>query len=254
MGRSVEARRTEACLQVCSNNRIGSIWTSHLSASRQRTENVSLGSYSGMYRSTHLDVLWRIVVRLSRAWTQTGGTTHQHESVSSAEQGNVPSASRNVTAVFAGINGAVCGHEIQLNVRHDQFAGYASGENTFYAGDGRQLAHELEAIASCASAFNVPALGSLCYSNPYWAAHPLLKPESAHTAQAALQWSGQRSIAQFVRSRLGHCHSLRPISVPCSSKGAPPPLAGLMSNFASLQRRAVCQAFREWPLIVLPRL
>ena len=187
---SAGGRTKESLFQIFSDNRIGSIWTSNVSVSRQRTENINLGSYAAMYRSTHLALLWRNVVQLSRDWTLTGGATHQHEAVTSTQQGNIPSTSRNVTGIFAGLNGSVAGNEIQLNVRHDQFGGYASTKNTFYAGYGRQLGDGFEAIASYSSAFNVPPLGYLYYNNPYWAANPLLKPESAHTVQAALQWSG----------------------------------------------------------------
>ena len=180
----------ESLFQVFSDNRIDSIWTSYVSLSRQRTENINLGSYPAIYHSTHLDVLWRNVVQISEDWTLTGGATYQHQSVTSAEQGNIPSASRNVFAIFAGLNGSFAGNEIQLNVRHDQFGGYASTKNTFYAGYGRQLGYGFKAIASYSSAFNVPPLGYLYYNNPYWAANPFLKPESAHSVQAALQWSG----------------------------------------------------------------
>lgn len=180
----------QSLLQIFSDNRIEQIWTSSLSVSRQRTENINLGSYPAMYRSTHLDALWRNVIHLSSHWTLTGGATHQHQSVTSTGQGNIPSTSRNVTAVFAGLNGSYAGNAIQLNARHDQFDGYASTKNTFYAGYGRQLGHGFEAIVSDSSAFNVPPLGYLYYQNPYWAPNPRLKPESAHTVQAALQWSG----------------------------------------------------------------
>ncbi len=189
-------RTKQSLLQIFSENRVGAIWTSHLSLSRQRTENINLGSYPAMYCSTHLDVLWRNVIRISKAWTLTGGATHQHQSVTSAGQGNIPSVSRNVTAVFVGLNGSFAGNEIQLNLRHDQFDGYVSTKNTFYVGYGRQLGLGFEAIASYSSAFNVPPLGYLYYSNPYWAANPLLKPESAHTVQAALQWSGGTNIVR----------------------------------------------------------
>ncbi|MGC8520878.1 MAG: TonB-dependent receptor domain-containing protein [Steroidobacteraceae bacterium] len=193
---SAGGRTKQSLLQIFSDNRIGAIWTSHLSLSRQRTDNVNLGSYPATYRSTHLDVLWRNVIRISKAWTLTGGATHQHQSVTSAGQGGIPSVSRNVTAIFAGVNGSFAGNEIQLNLRHDQFDGYASTKNTYYAGYGRQLGHGFEAIVSYSSAFNVPPLGYLYYSNPYWAANPLLKPESAHTVQTALQWSGRTNLVR----------------------------------------------------------
>lgn len=182
-------RTKQSLLQLFSDNRIGAIWTSHLSLSRQRTENINLGSFPASYRSTHIDLLWRNVVRLSQGWTLTGGASHQHESVTSAGQGGIPSTSRNVTAVFAGINGSFRGNSLQLNVRHDDFGSYAGSRNTVFAGYGRQLGGGFKAIASFATAFNAPPLGYLYYGSPYWAINPRLKPESAHTVQAALQWS-----------------------------------------------------------------
>ena len=182
-------RTRQSLLQLFSDNRLGSIWTSHLSLSRERTENINLGSYPETFRSTNLDVLWRNVVRLSQGWTLTAGATHQHQSVTSTGQGGIPSTSRGLTAVFAGLDGSLGGNELQLNVRHDQIDGYTGNENTFFAGYGRALGHGLKAIASYASAFNAPPLGYLYYNSPYWAANPRLKPESAHTVEAALQWS-----------------------------------------------------------------
>ncbi len=193
---SAGGHTTESLLQVFSNNRIAGIWTSHLSLARERTENVNLGSYPAMYRSTHLDVLWRNVIRISKQWILTGGATHQHQAVTSSGQGGIPSTSRGVTAVFAGLNGSFAGNDLQLNIRHDQFDGYASTKNTFYVGYGRQLGHGFKLIASDASAFNVPPLGYLYYNSPYWLANPQLKPESAHTVQAALQWAGRWNLVR----------------------------------------------------------
>ncbi len=187
-------RTKQSLLQVFSNNRIAGFWTSSFSVSRERTENINLGSYPESYRSTNLDLLWRNVLQLSKNWTLTGGATHQHQSVTSTGQGGIPSTSRGVTAVFAGLNGALRGNELQLNVRHDQIDGYTGNENTFFAGYGRNLGEGFKAIASYASAFNAPPLGYLYYSSPYWAANPALKPESAHTVEAALQWARRSTV------------------------------------------------------------
>ena len=182
-------RTQQSLLQAFSDNRLSAIWTSHLSLSRERTDDINLGTYASTYHSTNVDLLWRNVVRLTPDWTLTGGATRQHQSIRSAEQGGIPSASRNVTAVFAGLNGAFAGNELQLNIRHDQIDGYASNKNTFFAGYGRELGAGFKAIVSYASAFNAPPLGYLYYNSPYWAANAQLKPESAHTVEAALQWS-----------------------------------------------------------------
>ncbi len=182
-------RTKQTLVQIFSDNRIDAIWTSHLSLSRQRTENTDVGSFPAAYRSTHLDVLWRNVVRLSKNWTLTGGASRQHQSVSSSAQSGIPNVARNVTAVFAGLNGTLDGNELQLNVRHDQIDGYTGNQSTVFVGYGRRLGGGFTAIASYATAFNAPPLGYLYYNSPYWAANPRLAPESAHTVQAALQWA-----------------------------------------------------------------
>jgi len=189
-------RTKQSLVQAFADNRIGAIWTSHLSLSRQHTENINLGSFPAVYRSTHIDLLWRNIVRLSKDWTLTGGASHQRQSVTSAGQGGIPHASRNVTAVFAGINGSFRGNELQVNLRHDKFDSDAGSKNSVFAGYGRRLGDGFEAIASYATAFNAPPLGYLYYNSPYWAVNPRLKPESAHTVQVALQWSRPSIVAR----------------------------------------------------------
>ena len=192
-------RTRQDLLQIFSDNRLGAIWTSHLSLSRQYTADINLGSFASVYHSTNVALQWRNVVTLSRNWTLTGGATRQHQSITSFGQGGIPGRSRNVTAEFAGLNGAFAGNELQLNLRHDQIDGSAGHRNTVFAGYGRQLGGGFEAIASYATAFNAPPLGYLYYNNAYWAANAQLKPESAHTLEAALQWA---TAADIVRATL----------------------------------------------------
>jgi vitamin B12 transporter len=189
-------RTSEDLVQIFSDNRIAHIWTSHLSLSRQRTDNIDVGSYPSAYYSSTVDFLWRNVVRLSRHWTLTGGATRQRQSISSSAVSGIPSSARYVTAVFAGANADVAGNELQLNVRHDQVDGYRGTHNTVFAAYGRELGAGFKAIASYATAFNAPSLGYLYYNSPYWAANPLLQPETAHTVEAALQWTRAASVAR----------------------------------------------------------
>ncbi len=189
-------RTRQELLQAFSDNRIDAAWSSYLSLSRQTTNDANLGSFASAYRSTHIDLLWRNVVKLAPNWTVTGGATRQQQSVTSSGQGGIPSVSRNVTAIFAGVVGSIAGNDVQLNLRHDQFSGYADSKNTLFAGYGRRLGGGFKAIASYATAFNAPPLGYLYYNSPYWAANPRLKPESAHTIQAALQWSRASAIVR----------------------------------------------------------
>ena len=175
--------------QLFSDNQLASIWASHLSVSRQITNNLNFGSYPSTSRTRIQQVLWRNVVQLGSGWTATGGVDLQHQSIDATGSGSFPSKSRNANAEFAGLNGAVAGNEIQFDVRHDRFDGY-SGQNTGYLGYGRELGGGFKAIASYSTAFNVPPLGYLYYSaQPYWEANPNLKPEKAHAAEAGFQWA-----------------------------------------------------------------
>jgi vitamin B12 transporter len=184
----------QALEQLFSDNQLASIWASHLSVSRQITNNLNFGSYPSTSRTRIQQVLWRNVVQLGSGWTATGGVDLQHQSIDATGSGSFPSKSRNANAEFAGLNGAVAGNEIQFDVRHDRFDGY-SGQNTGYLGYGRELGGGFKAIASYSTAFNVPPLGYLYYSaQPYWEANPNLKPEKAHSAEAGFQWAGGSTV------------------------------------------------------------
>jgi vitamin B12 transporter len=189
-------RTRQNLLQVFSDNRIDGIWTSHLSLSRQRTDDLNVGSYPSAYHSSTVDLLWRNVVRLSKHWTLTGGATRQRQSVTSSAGSGIPSVTRYVTAVFAGMNGSIGKNELQVNLRHDQVDGYRGTHNTVFAAYGRELGAGFKAIASYATAFDAPPLGYLYYNSPYWAANPRLRPETAHTIEAALQWSNAATVAR----------------------------------------------------------
>ncbi|MGA8010333.1 MAG: TonB-dependent receptor [Thiomonas sp.] len=179
---------TQELDQLFSDNKLTAAWKSHLSASQQSTtnttQNFSAYPYDDTYRTRVRQLLWRNVVQLGGGWTVTGGLDLQRQSIASVT-GSIPGRERDAKAVFAGLNGAFSGNEIQLNLRHDAINGYA-GQNTGYLGYGRELGAGFKAIASYSTAFNAAPLGYL-YA-PYYG-NADLKPEKAHSAEAGLQWS-----------------------------------------------------------------
>jgi vitamin B12 transporter len=185
---------TQELYQLFSDNQLGANWTSHLSASQQTTtgtfQNFSAYPYAAGYRTRIQQLLWRNEVQLSRGWNATAGVDLQHQSIDTTGSGGIPSKNRNANAVFAGLNGAFGGNQVQINVRHDEIDGYA-GQNTGYLGYGRELGGGFKAIASYSTAFNAAPLGYL-YA-PYYG-NPDLKPEKAHSAEAGLQWSRGPSV------------------------------------------------------------
>lgn len=179
---------SQELVQVFSDNRINADWTSHLTLSQQATTNTvanfSASSWASTYRTEVRQMLWRNEVHVAPGWTATGGLDLQLQSISSIT-GDIAEHRRDAHAVFAGIAGEVGRNSVQFNLRQDAVDGY-SGQTTGYLGYGRALGGGFKAIASYSTAFNAAPLGYLFA--PYYG-NPDLRPEKAHSEEAALQWT-----------------------------------------------------------------
>ncbi len=176
---------------VHSDDRLSQAWTSHLSLSEQTTRSSFGGAYAADYRTRVDQLEWRNVVRLSSAWTATGGLDLQRQSIDSGGTGGIPSVRRHANAEFAGLDGTLAGNELQLNLRHDAVGGFAA-QDTAYLGWGRPVGGGFKLLADASSAFNAPPLGYLYYQVPGMFGtipNPQLKPEKAHSVEAGLQWA-----------------------------------------------------------------
>ncbi len=201
---TADGRTRQQILGIDADNRLAANWQSHLQLATQSTKDEgSDPSYGSVYGyRTRIDKLgWRNVVRLSGGWIATGGLEAQRQSISSSGTGGIPSESRGADALYVGIDGIVDGNQWQANLRHDKVGGYA-GENTFYLGWGRAIGAGFKLVANASTAFNAPPLGYLYYQVPglYGTLpSPGLRPEKAHSVEAALQWSHG---AQYLRASL----------------------------------------------------
>ena len=176
---------------LSSDDRFTQAWTSHLSLSQQTTRTSYGGFYPADYRTRIDQFEWRNVLRLSSAWTATGGLDLQRQSVDSDGNGGIPSVSRHANALFAGIDGTLSGNELQLNLRHDDVGGFQA-QDTAYLGWGRPVGGGFKLLADASTAFNAPPLGYLYYQVPGMfgtVPNPQLKPEKARSVEAGLQWA-----------------------------------------------------------------
>jgi vitamin B12 transporter len=87
----------------------------------------------------------------------------------------------------AGVN------EFQLNARRDRYSDFGSA-TTGLAAYGLTFAPGWKAIVQGSSAFKAPAFNELYY--PYYG-NPALKPERAHSLEAALQYSASGSLVRL---------------------------------------------------------
>lgn len=174
-------------------------WRSRITLSEQSDKSETrddgvFGSNDG-FKTTGKVFNWVNTVSLGGEWLATAGLERQKQSVDTATTsafGTPYAASRNATAVFAGVEGKVAGGGLQLNVRRDKVGDLA--QTTGYAGYGYSLTQQLKLIGSISTAFNAPPLGYL-FAPGF--GNPNLRPELARSKEIGLQYEQG---SQFVRA------------------------------------------------------
>lgn len=138
---------------------------------------------------------WVNTLALGDDWLLTAGLERQRQSVETASSSvySTPyDVSRNTTAVFGGLEGAVGVGNLQLNVRHDKVG--EDGKSTGYLGYSLPLGEAVKLVASTSTAFNAAPLGYL-YAPGY--GNPDLTPETAKSHELGLQFE---AAGQFMRA------------------------------------------------------
>ena len=199
------SRTTKDLFSLSSDNRFSAGWTSRVLLSSQRDDARydETGSFGSSARfKTRVDGLnWTNTVTLSPALTLTAGLDHQRQQISADDGfGGLYDRSRNVNAVFGGLQARFGAHDFAFNLRHDD-VGNVGAETTGSLAWGWQLAPAWKAIASVANAFAAPPLGYL-YA-PFYG-NPDLQPELAKSAELGLQWAlaGQRLRATLFQTKV----------------------------------------------------
>ncbi|WP_211452841.1 TonB-dependent receptor plug domain-containing protein [Collimonas antrihumi] len=151
-------------IAVFSKNSFTQDWTSTLTVSqnvnRDNLEDLSsFGNSSNGYKSTQNLLQWANELRLSPLWVANAGVDAGREKAevnSNSSFGNSSNSfSRSTSSVYAGVNGKIGAHQLQLNVRHDDVGGSGS-DNTGYLGYGYALTDSVKLIANASTAFNAP--------------------------------------------------------------------------------------------------
>jgi len=202
----VQTSRTRKDLfNLGSDNQFTQAWASRFSLTRQRDdarydEGGAFGSASRY--TTRVDgVNWLNTVVMSPALTLTGGLDHQRQRIDADDGfGGGLARSRNLTAVFGGVQVRFGAQDLALNLRQDH-VGSLGGHTSGSLGWGWQVAPAWKLIASVADAFSVPSLGYL-YAPGF--GNPALQPELARSAELGLQWAvaGQRLRATLFQTQV----------------------------------------------------
>jgi vitamin B12 transporter len=116
----------------------------------------------------------------------TAGLDHQNQGIDMASDGVSGLArERQAQALYGGVVYKRAAHNLQFNLRRDDVEGL-SAKNSVYLGYGYDLNAQWKLIVSHATAFNMPPLGYLF--DPY-SGNPNLRPETANTQEAGVQWA-----------------------------------------------------------------
>lgn len=99
---------------------------------------------------------------------------------------------RRVNSALVGYTLAAGAHDLQLNLRHDQYSD-VGGATTGLAGYGYRLTPALRLSANVSTAFRAPAFNELY--GP-WGSNPALGPERARSAETGLTYSGIYGLAR----------------------------------------------------------
>ena len=175
-----------------SRNRLTTAWTSTLRAGRSTDDstNRTNGSATSVFRTDQDQISWQNDLKLPVGQALFAAEYLKQQLSSSS---TFTLNERTIRSLLAGWNGALDGHRLQFNVRHDDNSQFG-GKSTGFAGYGYQFTPDWRAHASYGTAFKAPTFNDLyfplaCFP-PFgcFGGNPNLKPELARNSEAGFDW------------------------------------------------------------------
>jgi vitamin B12 transporter len=178
--------------------RLAARWISQLSVGRLRDAlDARVTAFPYFVASTGTRVAWGNEIDLATGWTGTVAIERLRQTIGADTTYNV--SARTVNALRAGVLGATGAHQIQLNVRRDDYSDFGAAD-TAYAGYGLRLTDAWKLVASTSSAFNAPTFNDLFFP---FGGNPDLKPERTRSFEAGVQYARGATLGrlQLFRTR-----------------------------------------------------
>lgn len=181
---------------VFSQNRFTDNWSSRVSYSESRDKNANrydtvFGLTNDSYQTKTRMLQWNNEFAVAAGWSANAGFERQWQGFASDNGfGDVFAVNRNANSLYAGVQGKIGRHQLQFNLRRDDFDKLDSA-TTGYLGYGYNITENFKAIASVASGFSAPPLGYL-YA-PFFG-NPNLKPEYARSAEIGFQYAASNTL------------------------------------------------------------
>lgn len=179
---------------VFSKNRFTADWDSTVTLSQTEMEREAysrggFSDYTSKFKSYASLAQWHNQLALSSDWIATAGMDLAREK---ANIGAPAKVSRTNHSLYAGVNGRMGNHSLQLNARYDHVEESGS-DTTGYLGYGYDLTSSWKLIASASTAFLAPTLYQVYDS---FAGNRSLEAEKSRSYEAGLQYASGNTLVR----------------------------------------------------------
>ena len=180
------AKNRVGTLSAFTDGKLTDRWTTHLIVADGSDHNANYlnGQSNGRFNTDNRQLTWQNEYALMDKQKLVFGYERLDQSLDS-DQFTAPD--RRVNSGFVGYQGSLGAHELQLNVRRDDYSDFG-GANSYYAGYGYNFDAHWKAIASLSDSFRAPTFDDLYF--PFFG-NPTLRPQRSHSVETALQYASK---------------------------------------------------------------
>jgi vitamin B12 transporter len=187
---------------LASDNRLNEIWQSKLqwSESVDDTKNYLNGQPDTgngyYYQTTNRQLTWQNNLTLEANANVVLGAEKLIQQLASDTV--YTNTQRTDNSFFGGYVGNYGAHQMQVNLRQDQYSDFGSA-NTGLLGYGYKLSASWRATASYSTAFRAPTFNDLYYPLSFgYQGNPNLQPERSHNTEAGMHYGAGRQHIDLV--------------------------------------------------------
>ena len=188
-----ESVQTIETLAAYSRNRFTPVWTSTLNVANTRDKlDAAITAYPYYVTSKGTQASWQNDLAVAPDWTVTLAAEHLRQTIDSDT--TYTTTERTVDTVRAGTVGRIGAHQVQINLRNDDYSDFGN-HGTWYAGYGYALDAHWKLTATASTAFNAPTFNDLFYP---WGGNPALKPELSRAKELGVQYAQGATLVRAI--------------------------------------------------------
>ena len=183
--------QTLTALGLYSENRWSADWQSRIQVSQGSDDLTSDldGAVTGRLKTRNRQLGWNNVLNVGQGVVRLGAEGLWQQLDTNAAYSD---DARRVSSLTAGYTAAIAAHDLQLNLRQDDYSDFG-GATTGLLGYGYRMTPALRVSTTVSNAFRAPTFNELY--GPY-GSNPELDPERAKSAEVGLTYNGAYGLAR----------------------------------------------------------